>query len=508
MEHLDEIILPGVVGRYFQYVETSGMTIRAVFFDMGGTIETYGWTPELRLQETAGIRRRLGRAGISLGLTDKQLYEIISAGLDAYHQVSLQTMDELPPQRVWNEYIFAGYPVDPEILTPIAEDLMVFIETRWFQRSMRPEVPGVLEAIRKMGLKIGLISNVNSRGQVPANLDLYGIRQYFNPIVLSSEYGRRKPDPAIFHYAARLANVPTGECVYIGDRIARDIIGARKAGYRLAVQICHDFEHGEDDSGATPDAVIDQMTEILEILRTELNDSMDPKSEKGSQNPIRALLFDAGDILYYRQNNSNKLAAFLKEIGLPYKEFPLAKRNPLRDKAYQGLINYDQYQEIILRFYGITRPGEIARGKQILDEEANNVQFFEGVPETLSSLKEEGYLLGIITDTALPVHVKLNWFERWGFGNVWDSVVSSRELGIRKPNPKIYQVALQQLGVTADQSVFVGHKSSELDGAKAVGIKTIAFNYEEGVAADYYLKHFSDLLKITQLVKSASIKQV
>ncbi len=114
---------------------------------------------------------------------------------------------------------------------------MFFIETHYYQRAMRPEVPGVLEAIHKMGLKIGLISNVNSRGQVPANLEQYGIRHYFDPIVLSSEYGRRKPDPAIFHYAARLANVPTSDCVYIGDRIARDILGARRAGFRLAVQI-------------------------------------------------------------------------------------------------------------------------------------------------------------------------------------------------------------------------------------------------------------------------------
>ncbi len=179
----------------------------------------------------------------------------------------------------------------------------------------------------------------------------------------------------------------------------------------------------------------------------------------------------------------------------------------MRDKAYQGLINYDQYQKTILRFYGITRPNDIARGKEILDEDANDVKFFDGVPETLCSLKAEGYLLGIVTDTALPVHVKLNWFERGGFGDVWDSVISSRELGIRKPNPKIYQVALQQLGVTADQAVFVGHKGSELNGAKAVGIRTIAFNYDEGVKADIYLDHFSDLLKIQQLFKS-DIEQV
>jgi putative hydrolase of the HAD superfamily len=483
------------------------MPIRAVFFDMGGTIETYGWTPELRIQETAGIQQRLADSGISLGLTDKQLYELISAGLDAYHQVSLQTMEELPPARVLNEYIFPGYPGEQEKLAAIAEDIMVFIENHWFQRSMRPEVPGVLEAIRKMGLKIGLISNVNSRGQVPTNLDLYGIRHYFDPVVLSSEYGRRKPDPAIFHYAARLAYVPASQCVYIGDRIMRDVLGAKRAGFRLAVQIHHDYAHGEVDEGAKPDAVINDMTEFLEILRTEMNTSSIFSAAKDSQNQIRALLFDAGDILYYRHHDPSKFMEFLNEIGLAYKEFPEGEQTALRDKAYQGLIDYDLYQKTILRFYGVTCPNDIARGKEILDEDANDVKFFDGVPETLCSLKAEGYLLGIVTDTALPVHVKLNWFERGGFGDVWDSVVSSRELGIRKPNPKIYQVALQQLGVTVHQAVFVGHKGSELNGAKAVGIRTIAFNYEKGVKADIYLDHFSDLLNIQQLFKPA-IEQV
>ena len=107
------------------------MTLRAVFFDMGGTLETYGWTPELRIRETAGIRQRLAEAGINLGLTDKQLYELISAGLDAYHLVSLQNLDELAPGRVWNEYIFADYPMNRAKLASIAEDLMFFIETHY-----------------------------------------------------------------------------------------------------------------------------------------------------------------------------------------------------------------------------------------------------------------------------------------------------------------------------------------------------------------------------------------
>jgi FMN phosphatase YigB (HAD superfamily) len=267
------------------------------------------------------------------------------------------------------------------------------------------------------------------------------------------------------------------------------------------VQIRHQYDHGEVDEGATPDAVINDMTELLKILQVEINNSTGSCTPETSQNQLRALLFDAGDVLYYRQNSGDNLAAFLNEIGLPNKEFSLDKRTALRDKAYQGLITYDQYQNTILRFYGITRPNEIARGKEILDKDANDVMFFDGVPETLCSLKAEGYLLGIVTDTALPVHVKLNWFERGGFGHVWDSVVSSRELGTRKPNPKIYQVALQQLGVTPGQTVFIGHKGSELNGAKAVGITTIAFNYEKGAEADIYLDHFSSLLKIQQLFK-------
>jgi putative hydrolase of the HAD superfamily len=487
------MIFPGEMVWVFQNVETSGMTIRAVFFDMGGTIETYGWTPELRLQETAGIRQQLGEAGIHLGLTDQQLYELISTGLDAYHQVSLQTMEELPPGRVWNEFIFAGCHVDPEKLAAIAEDLMVFIETRWFQRAMRPEVPGVLDGIRKMGLKIGLISNVNSRGQVPANLELYSIRQYFDPIVLSSEYGRRKPDPAIFHYAARLANVPTGECVYIGDRISRDILGARKAGYRLAVQIRHDFDHGEDDSGATPDAVIDQITELLDVLKAEFETST---STGGHQCQVRALLFDAGDILYHRPNRGRSFRAFLNKLGIADKEIPEAKKNELRDQAFHGSLSQSQYQQAFLSLYGVTDPEQVARGSRAMEEDENRIEFIKGVREALKSLKEKGYMLGIVTDTANPIHVKLSWFERGGFGHVWDSIISSQEIGVEKPDPRIYLAALQQLGLSAKEAVFVGHSPEELDGANAIGMKTIAFNYGGAAKADFYITKFTDLLTL------------
>jgi putative hydrolase of the HAD superfamily len=103
-------------------------------------------------------------------------------------------------------------------------------------------------------------------------------------------------------------------------------------------------------------------------------------------------------------------------------------------------------------------------------------------------------LLGIITDTANTVRVKLKWFEQGGFGHVWDSIISSKEIGLEKPDPGMYQAALDQLGITANQAVFVGHRKTELDGAKALGIKTIAFNHDPDATADLYVKDFNELI--------------
>ena len=471
------------------------MKIQAVIFDMGGTIETFGYTRELRLETTAIIQQRLVDAGIDLHLSNEQLLDVISSGLERYKRWCLRTMEELPSRRVWSEYILSNFEADKEKIAEISEDLMFLIETRFYRRAMRPEMPEVLQTIKQMGLKIGIISNVNSLGQVPTNLKEYGIFDYFHPIVLSSEYGCRKPDPSIFHYAARLINAPTSQCVYVGDRIVRDIEGARRAGFGLAIQIRHDFEHGENDSGFTPDAVIDNMVELLDILR----EKRDCEQTRETDTKIRAMIFDAGDILYFRPQRGSGFATFLQELGLEIGPNHARQKKEIEYQAYRGQITHDEYREAVVRMYGITEPEQLARGKQALVDDDANVAFFEGVPETLLALKEQGYLLGIVTDTANSISAKLSWFERGGFGHVWDSIISSMDIGTRKPDPKIYEAALQQLGLTPDQAVFVGHRVSELDGARAVGMQTIAFNYDKDASADFFIEKFCDLLKVPVL---------
>ena len=163
------------------------------------------------------------------------------------------------------------------------------------------------------------------------------------------------------------------------------------------IQIRHDFEHGENDEGATPDAVIDNMTELLDILRAESGSRTALLLKCGK---IRALIFDAGDILYFRPRTWSQICRVSQRTGHGNQPEPPQEKKAIEYKAYRGEISHDEYREAIVDMYGITQPELVARGKEALIDDDDNVAFFEGVPETLHALKEQGYLLGIVTDTA------------------------------------------------------------------------------------------------------------
>ncbi len=480
------------------------MSIQAVFFDLGGTIETISYHDELRLAATAQLRQQLVDRGLDPGLSTKELYQVIKQGLLQYTAWKEKTLVELDSPRIWQEYIFAGLNLPPEKLAAVAEELSFFIEAQFYAREMRPEMPAVLKAIKEMGLKIGCISNVMSQGLVPYTLQRYGIANYFDPVVLSSVYGRRKPDPAIFLYAAQLVGVPPGACVHIGDKVSRDVLGARRAGYRLAIQIEHLPVDGPESHDVVPDFVLHNMNELLDVLEDEMHRSAkEAVTSRPAKKEIKALLFDAGDLLYHRPRKGERLAAFLVELGLKASPVPVRERDELKAMAMIGKISRQAYRDEVLRSYGIHRAGDLARGRQVLEEDNADVSFFDGVKETLLALKERGFLLGVVTDTYHPTTVKLGWCEREGIGHVWNVFVSSCEVGVRKPDPRIYHIALEELGIEPEEAVFVGHKASELEGAKAVGMKTVAFNYkeEEGVEADFYIEHFNDLLALPALAQ-------
>jgi putative hydrolase of the HAD superfamily len=242
--------------------------IRAVLFDMGGTLEDLYYDQATHQEATRGLRALLAERGLDPGLDVPDLQATVLAGVKAYQAWREKSEIELSPERVWAEYILADHGLCQVRLKAAAEDIAFFYETHYHTRRLRPEAPAVLEALHKRGFRLAIISNVISRGLVPSKLIEYGIAHYFDPVVTSSNLGWRKPNERIFEEATRLMQLPPAACAYVGDTVSRDVIGARRAGYGLAIQI-KSFLTDKADSGTDsvpPDAVIDDLRHVVDLV--------------------------------------------------------------------------------------------------------------------------------------------------------------------------------------------------------------------------------------------------
>ena len=99
-----------------------------------------------------------------------------------------------------------------------------------------------------------------------------------------------------------------------------------------------------------------------------------------------------------------------------------------------------------------------------------NYVLFDSTIPTLKTLKEHGYTVGVISDT-WPSTVPQQ--KEAGVYDYYDFLVLSFELGVLKPNPRMYETALEQMGLPAEQTVYIDDLTMSLDKAKTFGINGI-----------------------------------
>jgi putative hydrolase of the HAD superfamily len=94
-----------------------------------------------------------------------------------------------------------------------------------------------------------------------------------------------------------------------------------------------------------------------------------------------------------------------------------------------------------------------------------------GAIDTLAELRRRGLRLGMISVCSEEVA------ELWNgtpFAGLIDSAVFSCSVGLRKPDPRIYQLCLEELGVEPEEALFVGDGANdELAGAERVGMRAV-----------------------------------
>jgi len=93
---------------------------------------------------------------------------------------------------------------------------------------------------------------------------------------------------------------------------------------------------------------------------------------------------------------------------------------------------------------------------------------------TLARLRDMGLKLGVVSNVSLLPHKLHEDLDALGIGRHLATAVFSSEVGVRKPDPRIFRRALAAIGSDAAHTVFVGDRlNDDIVGAQAVGMRTI-----------------------------------
>jgi phosphoglycolate phosphatase len=126
--------------------------------------------------------------------------------------------------------------------------------------------PGVQEALdflQTTGVRIGCVTNKASQFTLPLLKDL-GVDDYFEIVICGDMVERKKPDPQPLLMAAEQLETGPQASMMIGDSMS-DVNAARAAGFQI-VCMSYGYNHGEDIRDYDPDAVVDSMAEISDIV--------------------------------------------------------------------------------------------------------------------------------------------------------------------------------------------------------------------------------------------------
>jgi len=108
----------------------------------------------------------------------------------------------------------------------------------------------------------------------------------------------------------------------------------------------------------------------------------------------------------------------------------------------------------------------------------------DGAPRIVAGLKERGLQLGVVSNAEGRVERDL---DAAGYGGLFGTVLDSHVVGVEKPDPEIFRMALARLGAVAERTIHVGDVPSvDVEGARAAGIFPVLLDRHElydGVAA-------------------------
>jgi putative hydrolase of the HAD superfamily len=208
---------------------------------------------------------------------------------------------------------------------------------------------------------------------------------------------------------------------------------------------------------------------------------------------MKAAIFDLGQTLieYYDDWEGPEAQA----IGRLYKAFAGAGADAEEQEFFnyvQGLLEtgrkkkvqdmveipLEKVLESVLVRYGLDEEEELLKeGCEIFyGVLLERRKLIPGAYEALERIRDRGYNVGLISDVAwgLPSEYPMRDLCHFKLDTLFDDLVFSTDVGLRKPHPRMFKLALYNLGADANESFYVGNSlRADIKGALGVGMRAI-----------------------------------
>jgi HAD superfamily hydrolase (TIGR01509 family) len=133
------------------------------------------------------------------------------------------------------------------------------------------------------------------------------------------------------------------------------------------------------------------------------------------------------------------------------------------------------------------------------DAHRRHCKLFPDAKPTIEQVRGLGLHTGIISD----IDDEYFFFQtkQFSMDGMFDSITTSDEVGVGKPNPKIFEIALAKAGCDSRETVYIGDSlEKDIMGAKGVGMYTIWYRGSTSESADWIVQGLSEVPPIvTQL---------
>jgi HAD superfamily hydrolase (TIGR01662 family) len=207
--------------------------------------------------------------------------------------------------------------------------------------------------------------------------------------------------------------------------------------------------------------------------------------------PIEVIFLDLGSTLIYAQEPwppvlaraDQELVRFLRQTGFPIESTTLSDGFDIFLDAYYAQREKDNVEPTTFVFLrdmlaenGYSNVPDLilrrALGSMYAVAE-RNWYVEEDAISTLASLREDGYRLGLISNTSDDNNVHA-LVDQCGFRPFFDLILTSAGCGYRKPHPRIFQIALEHFSIQPGQAVMVGDTlEADIAGANSLRIYSI-----------------------------------